>query len=648
MTACADASRVFITPADSPLVSNLAALWATEPSLAEVVEEIAEPYPVEPSKSGPPTLAVRTADGRQVYLHSRYQPLDEARRLIDPIPVEKKMTFYVLGLGLGYHLEALFARASNEAIFCIFEPDLRMIRTALEHRDLAPLIRSHRLMWFHEPAKAQLFSRLNSQLSLVSVGSETITHAPSASLHSALFQQIETWIGEFAAYCRTSMNTLVLNSRTSARNIAGNIAWYAATPDLARWRDRYRNRPAVIVSAGPSLRKNKHLLPEASEKAVLIAAQTSLQPLLELGVEPHFVTSLDYHDICTRFFEKLPATLRTELIADAKASRAIFNMYTGPLTVIGNDFAESLVRELNLKKATLPSAATVAHLAFYVAEFLGCDPIIFVGQDLGFSDGLCYAPGTAYEDVWRPETSRFCTVEMKQWEQIIRERLVLRKILDWRGQPMYTEERLFAYLHQFERDFANSRSRILDCTEGGAAKRGATAMTLREALDRFCTQPLPDIAGESRPTLRWDLLDQCLRSVSTRREEAVRVAEISGEVLPLLEEIRDHLDDQVRVNQAIARIDELRLRMEENGRTYEQVMQFSQESELRRFEKDRALAAEKIEGFEKQKRQVERDIVNVRAVGAAAREFQKLMDEISAHLARFAAERSDESRKEAA
>ena len=323
-------------------------------------------------------------------------------------------------------------------------------------------------------------------------------------------------------------------------------------------------------------------------------------------------------------------------------------MYTGPLTVIGNDFAESLVRELNLKKATLPSAATVAHLAFYVAEFLGCDPIIFVGQDLGFSDGLCYAPGTAYEDVWRPETSRFCTVEMKQWEQIIRERLVLRKILDWRGQPMYTEERLFAYLHQFERDFANSRSRILDCTEGGAAKRGATAMTLREALDRFCTQPLPDIAGESRPTLRWDLLDQCLRSVSTRREEAVRVAEISGEVLPLLEEIRDHLDDQVRVNQAIARIDELRLRMEENGRTYEQVMQFSQESELRRFEKDRALAAEKIEGFEKQKRQVERDIVNVRAVGAAAREFQKLMDEISAHLARFAAERSDESRKEAA
>ena len=73
---------------------------------------------------------------------------------------------------------------------------------------------------------------------------------------------------------------------------------------------------------------------------------------------------------------------------------------------------------MKLNKPRMPTGATVAHLAYYVAEHLGCDPIIFVGQDLGFSDGLCYTPGTSYEDVWRPELARFCTVEMKQWEQI--------------------------------------------------------------------------------------------------------------------------------------------------------------------------------------------------------------------------------------
>jgi len=58
------------------------------------------------------------------------------------------------------------------------------------------------------------------------------------------------------------------------------------------------------------------------------------------------------------------------------------------------------------------------------------------------------------------------------WEQIARDRYILRRIPDQQGKPMYTEERLFLYLQQFERDFARSAARIIDATEGGALKRG--------------------------------------------------------------------------------------------------------------------------------------------------------------------------------
>src|SRR4029077_7104896 len=143
---------------------------------------------------------------------------------------------------------------------------------------------------------------------------------------------------------------------------------YVASPSLSRLKDHYSGKPAIIVSAGPSLRKNKHLLKDARGKSVIIAVQTTLQPLLEIGVEPQFVTSLDYHDICTRFFEKLPKSLRTELVAEPKATNAIFDMHTGPLSLLGNDFAEHLLAEMKLGKAKLPSGATVAHLAYYVAE----------------------------------------------------------------------------------------------------------------------------------------------------------------------------------------------------------------------------------------------------------------------------------------
>ena len=83
-------------------------------------------------------------------------------------------------------------------------------------------------------------------------------------------------------------------------------------------------------------------------------------------------------------------------------------------------------------------------------------------------------------------------------------------------------------------------------------------------------------------------------------------------------------------------------RMEAYGKTYELVMQFSQENELRRFKSDRELAAAKLSGADKQKRQVQRDIDNVQSVIAAAEEFGKLMDDVAARLAAAA------SRKEAA
>jgi hypothetical protein len=628
-----DPSLRFVLPEDAPYLKNMAALWAIDPKLAAAIEltDDRESYLCEPTRSGPPTACVPASGGRTLYLHSKYEPLQEAASLIDSIAPEEKFVFFLLGFGLGYHLELLAERASKEAIFCIAEPDLLMLRTAFEQRDFSSLIETGRVLFFTQPDKADLFVRLSLHNGLLSVGCEVISHPPSLQLAPEFFSQMETWIGELRDYSRTGLNTLILNGRRTAENITRNLGWYVASPGLSRLKERYKARPAIIVSAGPSLRKNKHLLKDAAGKAVIIAVQTTLQPLLEMGIEPQFVTSLDYHEICARFFEKLPPSIRTELIAEPKATDAIFKLNPGPLTLLGSDYAESLLHEMNLAKAKLPAGATVAHLAYYLAEHLGCDPIIFIGQDLGFGDGLCYTPGTSYEDVWRPEVSEFCTVEMKQWEQIVRDRQILRQIPDYQGRPMYTEERLFTYLQQFERDFGRTKTRIIDATEGGALKRGAMVKTLAAAIQEFCTQPLPK-TFEAHPGLCWDRVGDCVRSLENRRHEAAQIEQIASRTLPLLEEIRDHLDDQRRVNKGIARIDVLRSQMDQFGRCYDLITELTQCTELRRFEQDRKLAASKIEGVDRQRCQVERDIDNVQSVIAASREFQALMDEVIGKL----------------
>jgi hypothetical protein len=629
MTASVDSSARFVLPADSPWLANLPALWAADPQLAMAIEALeGEPsYPTEDSRSGEPTMSVTSPDGRRLWLHSRHRPREEAHRLIQHVDFENNLFFHLHGLGLGYQLELLFHRAGGEAVYCIFEPDLLLLRTTLQTRDLSKMIASRRVLFFTRLDKGEVFTRLNSHTPLITLGTTDVDHPPSIQRHPDFHKQTKAWLAEFASFGRTNINTLVLNGRRTLENIARNLGWYTATPGIDRLEGLYAGKPAVIVSAGPSLRKNKHRLKEMVGHVVIIAVQTTLQPLLEIGIEPDFVTSLDYHEICARFFEKLPKMLRTELVAEPKATTEIFRLNPGPVTVLGNEWAESLLREMDLNKGKLTAGSTVAHLAYYVAEHLKCDPIIFVGQDLGFSDGLYYSPGTSYDDVWRPEFGRFCTPEMKQWEQIVRERPILRKIPDHAARPMYTEERLFTYLQQFERDFSSSKAKIIDATEGGAAKLGTTVMPLAEAASQFCREPLP-VVDHSANDPDWARVKDCIASLENRRGEASTIKSIGRETLPLLEELRDHVEDQPRVNRLIARIDQLRNKMNEHGETYDLVMQMTQATEMQRFLADRKIAAKKLRGVDLQREQVSRDIDNVRGVMQAAADFVALMDEV--------------------
>ncbi len=200
MTASIDSSTRFTLPAGHPYVANLAALWNVDPALARALEEAEDAggFVVEASKAGPPTLAVRRADGRVCQLHSKYDPIAEAQKLLESVKTES-LAFYLLGVGLGYHLEMLFERVSREALIFVFEDDLRLLRTTLEHRNLSKLIASGRVTFFTRADKSEIFNKLTPLAAMCSMGFEGITHAPSVALAPEFFGQIQTIIGEFAS-----------------------------------------------------------------------------------------------------------------------------------------------------------------------------------------------------------------------------------------------------------------------------------------------------------------------------------------------------------------------------------------------------------------------------------------------------------------
>lgn len=98
------------------------------------------------SRSGAPTAVVLCTDGAARALYSRYDPAKQAVREAGAWDAAGASVVIVLGLGLGYHLEALAARLPESVKFIVFEKRPELAQAALERADFSALIQSGRLV----------------------------------------------------------------------------------------------------------------------------------------------------------------------------------------------------------------------------------------------------------------------------------------------------------------------------------------------------------------------------------------------------------------------------------------------------------------------------------------------------------------------
>ncbi|HRX84784.1 MAG TPA: DUF115 domain-containing protein [Phycisphaerae bacterium] len=611
-------------------LGNMRYIWRHDAALALRIDAVpdAARMPAEATRSGAWTAAPAGPDGRPVHLHSRYDPAAETEKLIDAVDIEGQYAFFVSGFGLGYHLLALRRRISSEAIIVVAEPDVSLIATALACVDITEVLADGRLIIITQDSKAELHQRLQHHTALIMLGARFVTHPPSQKRAAEFHARLRGLFTEFAAYARTSLVTLVNNAQITCRNIANNLAAYASTTSIGPLERRFAGCPAIIVSAGPSLRHNVGELAAARDRAVICAVQTTLKTLVDRGISPHFVTSLDYHEVSSQYFDGVPGLENVHLVAEPKATWHVLDNYPGPISILDNSFARLLIGDELAPRAPLPAGATVAHLAFYLARYLGCDPIIFIGQDLAYTGYVYYSPGMEIHRSWRSEINRFNSMETKEWERTARMGPLLRRTVDAAGRKIYTDDLLFTYLEQFERDIAQTGARVINATEGGARIRGAEHMPLATALERYCAEPIPAERFDYLRTTRWrspDVLPKVRTELAARIGEVDGVLDICTEMNDLLHELEGLLDKPQKFNQRLVRVDELRAAVNHAYRAYRIINTASQLSELRRFSADRKLSAAKAEGVDRAKQQLKRDIDFVGGLSSAGADVKKML-----------------------
>ena len=599
---------------NSLLRDHLDRLGRTDAGLADRIAA-AEPADLtwDTARTGEPVASLNDA-GRAVTLCSRYDPSAETERLLREVDLSHHACVIVLGLGVGHHVLELISRITSDTLVIVYEPDVALLRAVLERVDHRAWIgRPNVVLCDDQVDRAALLRRIEPFTSLLTQGTVLVAHPPTRQRYPKLVQQFSEAITDLLAYARTHVATQLVNATRTYSNLTNNLPAYAAGPTTNELHNLAVDIPAVCVSAGPSFARNVDLLrdPAVRSKVIVITAQTTLKPLLDRGIRPDIVTALDYHEVSRRFYEDLPPLDDVTLVAEPLANAAILDSFPGPIRVTQSEYLNKMLGSLARPIVHVPYGATVAHLSFYVAQHLGCDPIILVGQDLAFSDGLYYAPGMPIHNVWAPEVGRFNTIEMMQWKRIARLKGHLKADTDIHGRRVYTDEQMRTYLRQFEKDFAAAKQTVIDATEGGVPKAHAMPMPLAEALRLYANRPAPKLPLPPRELDR-DRLAATLKTTRQRLAEIQEIRRLSQQTIPILRQIAEHQRDEQRVNRLFQKLEKNRKRVQtELAAAFDMVNHVNAIGAFRRARRDRMIHHTEGDEATRQTARIDRDIENL-------------------------------------
>ncbi len=469
------------------LRTNLDLLSRTHPGLSLALATLESTrIEVFPSASGVPSA--RWLSGTSaVPLHSRYDPLKEARAALLKHDLDGANYFVLLGFGLGYPLDALLEKADPGNRYFIIESDLQILKAAFQSRDLRKLLLLPHLRFAWPPSGTELaeqwkdfFDPVHAQKSVF------LTHTPSYAVAPGLFKAAAEVIQSETFQIYTDINTLVGRARSFLKNFVRNLPAALSSPGVNSFANRFAGIPAILVSAGPSLDRNIQDLRGCDGRALILATDTALKPLLASQIEPHFVLSGDPN--YENYLHLKGAAISTSLVvAEATAHDAVFKEFPG--RTISCTYENSSLRSLSrllADKGTLRAWGSVATMALDFALTLGCDPIIFVGQDLAYTEGRTYCTGLHTDGKWFPGLLSAEEWQMK-WESLRSgDKMIVME--DVFARPIETTDKLAAYWNWITKEIRNHPSvRFINATEGGILRDGVTVMSLRDALHRFAS-----------------------------------------------------------------------------------------------------------------------------------------------------------------
>ena len=429
------------------------------------------------------------------FYHAPTGALEEATNYIasQHERLEKADVLYCYGLGLGYLYEALlpWLETNSQRHLVIFEDDFSPIWAFFFQNRATSLLQHPQVTLFAFHEYLQDYLRLfqlhaafpRKKIEYIALPyyakrhpQKTSTFAYNflhdASTASALYGEYQS--GQIGFYKNYYSNLFSLPGQYLASGLY----------------EKFNGIPAIICGAGPSLEKQIPLLRQLEEKALIFAGSSALTALTTSGVFPHFGVGVDpnpeqEHRLLAGHAFALPFLYRPRM------SHSALKLVSGDLVFVPGaniPFAKWVEEELGIHSPEMDEGHNVVNLSAQIAQKMGCNPIIFVGLDLSYTDTKSYTSSLPLHPLWLGRSN----------PHVFSQDTVLR--LDLFGHPTHTKWEWLSeasWLAKLPKIFPQTT--FLNATEGGIG-----------------FPPIQNIALQQIPLL-WNRPNQDLRGVSQQK-----------------------------------------------------------------------------------------------------------------------------------
>ncbi len=341
-----------------------------------------------------------------ILLHNANSPYGEAKNIFENLSNQTNSIHIIYGIGLGYLFQ--YTAINSKGIVILYEPNIDILKTAFSlvdfskeltkpnvyvavtQRGLGDLLR--RFMGFDN------YPSINCLPSYKKIFKDQIENAQ---------KQLNVMIGGIILDCSYTKNKFY----PITCSVLNNIPYMLNEEPLCNIQNIYQDKPAVVVSAGPTLHENIGILKKYQNNVVIICVGPAYKALVNAGIKPDFLCVIETRNCAGQVkgietndvniilepythinFHKLPS--KKTFLHISK------NM---PINKLWSDLSGANLKEYN-------SRGTVSYCALNSARILGCNPIILIGQDLGYIDKQLYSKDSVYGDlklVFREEKNKY-------------------------------------------------------------------------------------------------------------------------------------------------------------------------------------------------------------------------------------------------